>query len=116
VAAGSSIGAFNAVAVLCRFPDAFVQAIGMSGTYDIAPLVGDGAGMDLYFSAPLYFQPELDGEHLERLRARYVLLASGQGRWEDIGQSWRMARVLGDKGVPNRVDAWGPESDHDWPT
>ena len=33
VTAGASIGAFNAVALLCRFPDAFEAAIGMSGTY-----------------------------------------------------------------------------------
>ncbi len=116
VTAGASIGAFNAVAVLCRFPEVFLQAIGMSGTYDVAPMIGDGAGMDLYYSVPLYFLPGLGGEHLERLRERFVLLASGEGRWEDAGQSWNMARVLGEKGVPNRVDAWGPEWDHDWPT
>jgi len=27
-----------------------------------------------------------------------------------------MADVLGAKGIPNRVDVWGPEWDHDWPT
>ena len=27
----------------------------------------------------------------------------------------RMANVLGSKGVPNRVDSWGPDRDHDWP-
>ena len=32
------------------------------------------------------------------------------------GRSWRMAGVLGAKGIPNRVDPWGPEYDHDWPT
>ena len=41
---------------------------------------------------------------------------SGEGRWEDPEQSWRMAHVLGSKGIPNRVDAWGKEFDHDWPT
>jgi esterase/lipase superfamily enzyme len=24
--------------------------------------------------------------------------------------------VLGSKGVPNRVDLWGKDYDHDWPT
>ena len=24
--------------------------------------------------------------------------------------------MLGEKGVPNRVDDWGPDFDHDWPT
>ena len=36
--------------------------------------------------------------------------------WEDVGESWRAAEVLGAKGVPNRVDDWGPDYDHDWPT
>ena len=27
-----------------------------------------------------------------------------------------MAHVLGQKGVPNRVDDWGTQWDHDWPT
>ena len=27
-----------------------------------------------------------------------------------------MAETLGAKGIPNRVDDWGPEFKHDWPT
>src|SRR5687767_11113776 len=34
-AAGMSFGAFHAVAVLCRFPDLFSRAAGISGTYDL---------------------------------------------------------------------------------
>jgi esterase/lipase superfamily enzyme len=45
-----------------------------------------------------------------------VILASGEGQWEDIGESWNVADVLGSKGVPNRVDSWGTEWKHDWPT
>jgi len=36
VTGGSSVGAFHALAVLCRFPQAFSQAICMSGTYSLA--------------------------------------------------------------------------------
>jgi esterase/lipase superfamily enzyme len=114
--AGASIGAFNAVAALCRFPDAVTHAIGLSGTYDISRFVGGDGGMDLYFSTPMYFVPGLEGWHLDALRRRFVLLASGEGAWENIEESWRMAGVLGAKGVPNRVDAWGPAYDHDWGT
>jgi esterase/lipase superfamily enzyme len=57
-----------------------------------------------------------EGEHLVALRKRFVLLTHGQGRWEDPEQSWRVAGVLGAKNIPNRVDAWGTEWDHDWPT
>jgi esterase/lipase superfamily enzyme len=117
VAAGASIGAFNAVAALCRHPDVFTTAIGLSGTYDLEKLLGFQADGRFYFASPLLFVPNLpDGPQLERLRRRFVLLAFGQGRWESPEESWRMADVLGRRGIPNRVDPWGPEHDHDWPT
>ena len=52
----------------------------------------------------------------QALRQRRVILASGEGAHEDIGESWALAEALGSKGVPNRVDSWGPETAHDWPT
>jgi esterase/lipase superfamily enzyme len=116
IAAGSSIGAFNSVAVLCRYPDVFGAAIGMSGSYRIERFYDEAWSQDLFYSAPLQFLPGLDGAHLGRLRQRRVILAAGEGDWEDIGSSWQMAGVLGDKGVPNRVDNWGPQWPHEWHT
>ncbi len=115
--AGASIGAFNAVAALCRHPDAFSTAIGLSGTYDLTKWLDPPYPTDFYFSSPMHFLPRLDdGEQLALLRNRFVLLPTGNGPWEEPSQSWRMARVLGGKGIPNRVDAWGVDWDHDWPT
>jgi esterase/lipase superfamily enzyme len=117
VTAGASIGAFNAVATLCRHPDRFIQAIGMSGTYDLSHYLGGRWNDDFYYSSPLHYLPGLgEGALLNALRNRFVLLATGSGRWEDTGQSWRLADVLGSKGIPNRVDDWGPHYDHDWQT
>ncbi len=116
VTAGASIGAFNALAVLCRYPHAFGAAIGMSGTYRIERFFDGQVNEDLYLSSPCHFLPGLEGPQLDTLRQRFAILASGQGRWENIGESWHMASVLGSKGIPNRVDEWGPEWDHDWYT
>jgi esterase/lipase superfamily enzyme len=117
IAAGASIGAFNAVAVACRYPWLFKSAIGMSGSFDLEGLFGFRGTEDYYFSAPLSFVPNLGpGPILDRLRRRFFLLPFGGGRWESPEESWRLAGVLGRKGIPNRVDAWGPEWDHDWPT
>lgn len=117
VASGASIGAFNAVSVLCRYPDHFRAAIGMSGTYELSGLLDYAGNEDYHLAAPIRFLPDLvHAPTLERLRSRRVLLAHGQGRWEDPSQSWSMADRLGEKGIPNRVDAWGLEHDHDWPT
>ena len=107
--AGASIGAFNALALICRYPDLFRAAVCMSGTFDIERFIG-GFTEDLYFSSPMHFLPGLEGPALDLLRQRFVMLASGSGEWEDIGESWRAAEVLGAKGVPNRVDDWGPTS------
>ena len=118
VTAGASIGAFNALASLARHPDVFSKAICLSGTYDLDRLLKIDASADYFYSSPLSFLPQLspDGGHLQALRGRFALLAHGQGRAEDPAQSWRMAQVLGSKGIPNRVDEWGPEWHHDWVT
>ncbi|MEZ5479734.1 MAG: alpha/beta hydrolase-fold protein, partial [Thiolinea sp.] len=102
IAAGASIGAFNAVASICRHPDAFSMAIAMSGTYDLSKNLNVHFTEDFYFSSPLHFLPGLEGPVLDQLRTRMILMPSGEGDYEDIGESWRMAGVLGEKGVPNR--------------
>ena len=116
ITSGASIGAFNAVAVLCRYPDVFSAAVGMSGTYRIERFYDQAWSQDLCFSAPLQFLPGLDGSQLDLLRQRCVVLAAGEGAWEDIGESWHMASALGAKEIPNRVDNWGSQWEHDWPT
>ncbi|MBT8079260.1 MAG: hypothetical protein KJO31_11845 [Gammaproteobacteria bacterium] len=116
IAAGASIGAFNAVATVCRHPDAYRLAIAMSGTFDLSKYLEGKMNLDFHFSSPLHYLPQLEGEQLNRLRTRMILLPSGEGDYEDIGESWRMARVLGSRGIPNRVDPWGPEWHHDWNT
>ncbi|MFQ5740439.1 MAG: esterase family protein [Acidobacteriota bacterium] len=117
ITAGASMGAFNAVASLCRHPDVFRLAIGMSGFYDLENYAHGHVDTGLYFASPMHFIPNLNqGDQLEALRRRFVLMAYGKGRWEHPDQSWRMADVLGSKGIDNRVDAWGPEYDHDWPS
>jgi esterase/lipase superfamily enzyme len=117
IAAGASLGAFHAVASICRHPEDFRAAIGLSGTFDPERFVHDGVPLDLYYSSPLHFLPaHPEDELLERLRQRFVLLATGEGAWENPENSWRMAHVLGSRDIPNRVDPWGPDWNHEWTT
>jgi esterase/lipase superfamily enzyme len=116
IAAGASIGAFNALAHVVRYPDVFRSALCMSGTFDLVRFIKDGQpGPEFLASSPLHYLHRLSDEHLAKLRERFVLFASGEGEAEDIGESWRAARRLGELGVPNRVDSWGPDWKHDWP-
>ncbi len=115
IATGSSIGAFNALSVLCQYPDVFSGAICMSGTYDLRRFLGGPPNQHFEWASPIHNLGSFDSEHMAKLRTRTVVLASGEGANEDLGESWHAAHVLGEAGVPNRVDPWGPEWAHDWP-
>jgi esterase/lipase superfamily enzyme len=117
--AGASFGALHAVAAVCRFPDVFARAVAMSGTFDIRRFFDCPLGAftdEFYVSSPLHFVPKLAGRHLDVLRTRFILMPSGEGRAEDISESFAMANALGRMGVPNRVVSWGREWPHDWQT
>ncbi len=116
ISAGASIGAYNALAAVCRYPDAFSAAICMSGTYDLGRFMKGPTNEHFHWASPLDHLGSLGGDHLTQLRTRAVILACGGGANEDIGESWKVANALGAAGVPNRVDDWGPDWPHDWQT
>lgn len=114
--AGASIGAFNALVSICRHPELFSRAICLSGTYDIQKWLEGQWFDEFYHQCPLQFVPGLEGDHLNRLKNRFVLLATGQGENEDPDESWKVERALGQKEIPNRVDLWDGNWKHDWET
>lgn len=116
ISAGASIGAFNALAAICRHPDVFKVAVAMSGTYDLSDHFQGPFTDDFYFSSPLHYLPDLEGPHLEAIKQRMVIFATGAGKWESPEQSWSAASCLGNKGIPNRVDVWSEDHHHDWVT
>ena len=117
ITAGASIGAWNALSVGTRHPEFVRAAICMSGTYELERWMEGNITYDFYVSSPLQFLPRLpEGPQLEALRKRFFLMATGSGDYEAPWESWSVARTLGARGVPNRVDDWGPEWRHDWVT
>jgi esterase/lipase superfamily enzyme len=117
IVAGASIGAFNALLAICRNPNLFRSAICMSGTYDIDKWLNGEWYDEFHHLSPLRFVPHLpEGPALDRLRQRFVVLATGEGAHENAGESWKVAHVLGQKQIPNRVDLWGQTWPHDWVT
>lgn len=115
--AGASLGAYNAVTAVTKHPELFDLAVTMSGTFDLSRWLGAYRDDDFYFNHPLDFVPNLGpSAQLDALRRARFVLGVGQGRWDNPANSFRMARVLGDKGVWNRVELWGADADHDWPT
>lgn len=116
VAAGASIGAYNAVNAATKHPDQFGLTIAMSGTYWFDRWMDGHRDDTYYFNMPVLFLPGVSGRQLELLRQSYFHIASGRGRWEAPGESLALGQILGAKGIPNWVELWGEDVDHDWPT
>lgn len=117
VATGASLGAYNAVNAAIKHPGDFAVTIAMSGTYDFDRWMNGHVDDNYYFNQPFRYIPGLaDAAQMEDLRHAYFHIASGQGRWEAPWESARLGQLLGAKGVPNYVELWGQDVDHDWPT
>jgi len=118
VVAGASLGAYQALNAFTKHPDRVGAGIGLSGSYILDRRMGDELGNeDYYYNQPARFLPNLGpGAQLDALRAGWFQFGLGGGPHENPAGTWRMAEVLGDRGVPNHVEVWGPDSDHDWPT
>ena len=107
ITAGASIGAFNAVASLCRHPETFRAAIGMSGSYDLGAWLHGTWSDDVLLIAELHFLPGLEGERLDQLPESLRGARHGAGALGEPRETWKMAHALGLKSIPNRVDLWG---------
>lgn len=116
ILAGASRGAAIAVGTLCRHPDTFRAAVGLSGVYKMSastcePDVAHRSGL-----APLSGLAKLEGRSLDRLRQRPVVLGCGEGDYENPTDSRRLSEALTGKGIACRLSLWGPARDHTWST
>lgn len=114
--AGMSLGAYNAANLACKHPEWVDLVVTMSGTFNLKKWLGQHHDEDFYYNHPHDFLHGLVGANLEKLQQVYFLLAVGLGPWDNPSNSLRFARLLKKKGIPHRVEIWGEDADHDWPT
>jgi len=120
---GCSLGAFHAANFALKRADLFPLALCLSGNYDPTAWNAWGEPGDAtYFSNPMDYVANLDGEHLAWLRSRVsLLLVVGQGSWEvhptrSLPGTLAFAQRLSEKGIRNELDVWGFDTPHDWPS
>jgi len=125
---GASLGAVAAVSTLCRHPESFRAAIGLSGVYGgvFDEVVGGSRvfgcsgelarGSNVPPQDAAGYLATLAGPQLERLRQRAITLGSGSGNYENPADSKHLADAFGSKGVACRLELWGPARDHTWST
>ncbi len=112
---GCSFGAYHALNFGLRHPDLTSTCIAMSGSYDMKRFMDGYYDMDFYFQNPVDYVPnQNDPWFLDRYRAMKIVLAAGD--WDIcLGDNFRMANILGEKGIPHWLDVWTGGEKHDWP-
>lgn len=115
---GCSMGAYHAANFFFRHPFVFDTTIAISGIYDLKLFIGEWTDDVVYYNSPLMYLRNLTDHHvLEQLRKNTIVIAVGQGAWEEemIADTNEIRSILEEKNIPAWIDFWGHDVDHDWP-
>ncbi len=115
---GASMGAYHAANFFFRHPYVFDGVIALSGVYQLKMFIGNYYDNYVYFNSPLHFLPNLNDQELLNLyRQSKIIIACGQGAWEDemLVDTYALKRILEQKEINAWVDFWGHDVNHDWP-
>jgi len=117
VTTGASLGALHATNLFLRNPYVFAGTIAMSGNYDLKSYTNGYYDDNCYFNSPIDYLPRWNDENiLNKLRHKSIIIASGQGSYEDPDASRKLSEILNSKGIQHWLDLWGNDMPHDWPT
>jgi esterase/lipase superfamily enzyme len=114
---GTSMGAYYAANFALKKPEVFSYALCLSGRYDITWMTDGFNNHDIYLANPMAYVPNLEGEHLQRIREKtFLTLVCGQGKWEDgnIEDTQKLASLFEAKGIKHQCDLWGHDVAHQW--
>lgn len=115
---GASLGALHSANIFFRRPDIYAGFIAMSGSYDLKDYTKGYFDDTVYFNSPLDYLPRLEDENiLNQMRFhKKLIIATGQGNYENPQSSKTLSAVLDSKNIPHELDIWGHDMPHDWPT
>jgi esterase/lipase superfamily enzyme len=112
---GCSLGGYHALNFAFRHPDLVSSCVSMSGAFDMKMFMDGYYDNDFYFNNPVDYVPNVtDPWFLDWYRQMQIVLAAGD---HDIclGENFRMAHILGTRGIGHSLDVWTGGERHDWP-
>lgn len=115
---GCSMGGYHAANFFFRHPDYFNALIALSGLFRLNTFIGDYMDETVYLNTPIAYLPNLDDpQYLDQYRESIIIIATGQGAWEDlmVEDARTIQQILSSKNIPNWIDYWGYDVNHDWP-
>ena len=112
---GCSFGGYHAVNFALKHPDLVTNCVSMSGAFDLKSFMDGYYDGLFYVNNPVDYLPNMnDPWFLDRYKQMRLVLAAGD---HDIclGENFRLAEILGKKGIPHWLDVWTGGERHDWP-
>jgi esterase/lipase superfamily enzyme len=117
IVTGASFGALHSMNLFLKRPDLINGAIAMSGVYDLTEYTDGYFDEQVYYNSPIHYIPNLNDHYvLEQIRRGKLIMATGQGSYEDPEANRRFSAVLNTKSIPHELELWGHDVTHDWPT
>lgn len=117
ITSGASFGALHSANLFFKNPWAISGCIAMSGLYDLGVYTKSYWDDDCHWNSPLHYLKQLSGEHLHQIRkSPHIHVLAGSGSYEDPDGSRYLSGTLSHLGIDHRLDIWGYDIDHDWPT
>lgn len=114
IVTGASFGAYHAVNLAFRHPQAVNRVIGMSGMYDIKVMTGGYEDQNVYQNDPAHYMMHItDHGHLEAIRKLNIILATGKDDPHRANNE-HLSGVLWSKNIWHAMRWWDGWS-HDWP-
>ncbi|MCC7430813.1 esterase family protein [bacterium] len=118
ITTGASFGALHAANTFFKHSDVVDGTIPMSGFFSLLGWSDGYVDDNVYFNSPADYLKNLnDPNILNQLRTnKEILLLTGQGNYEKPERTVELSNILNSKGIPHKLDLWGHDMHHDWPT
>lgn len=112
---GASFGAYHAASFSFRHPEQVRRLLAMSGDFCIRKYLEDFYDLSVYYHNPIDFVANLPASALEPYRKMDIILASGMSDF-CLSSTRQLSATLQQLGLHPRLEVWGEDSVHDWPT
>lgn len=110
---GFSLGAYDALNFICKYPHIFRFSLAIGGVYDIRDFLDGYHDMDVYFDNPVEYLSNLtDSWYLDMFRyhSRLVLLAGANDKF--LYSTIEMHNILSRQNIVHHYEIWDPPCDH----
>ena len=111
------MGGFHSASFFLKRPDLFSGCISLSGVYDASCFFNGLCLEEIKKESPIYLLKEYASPtKIKQYQERMMILCIGRGKYEEEGliSQHIIEEDIKKNNIPNFIDYWGYDVDHDW--